>query len=285
MKKILSVLLASLVLAAAGCGGNDTAATTTTTAAVDEAAATTTTAAEEEAVEETTTTAAEEEAVEETTTTAAEEVDAGEFGVDTLLTEDMIAFIETVETSGAPIYADYLKESSILPTAMGFAYEADLYGTGTPSKVTMEVYMSAMDKMAVKTVTDGVASDIIIKDMTTYMLSDAEKTAIYMAMDEATMAQMSESMTASVKPAFDASAATYESGTEEFNGTEYLFEKITTAEAGEIVIYADVNTKEIKYLSSGGITMEITLLSHDVDDSVYEVPADYTLVDMAALAQ
>lgn len=272
MKKILSVLLASLVLAAAGCGGNDTAATTTTTAAVDEAAATTTTAAEEEAVEE-------------TTTTAAEEVDAGEFGVDTLLTEDMIAFIETVETSGAPIYADYLKESSILPTAMGFAYEADLYGTGTPSKGTMEVYMSAMDKMAVKTVTDGVASDIIIKDMTTYMLSDAEKTAIYMAMDEATMAQMSESMTASVKPAFDASAATYESGTEEFNGTEYLFEKITTAEAGEIVIYADVNTKEIKYLSSGGITMEITLLSHDVDDSVYEVPADYTLVDMAALAQ
>lgn len=271
MKKILSVLLASLVLAAAGCGGNDTAATTTTTAVAEDAAATTTAAEDTEAEE----TEAEENAT----------IDIGEFGVDSLLTEDMIAFIETVETSGAPIYANYLMQSSLLPTAMGFAYEADLYGTGTNSKVTMEVYMSAMDKMAIKTVTDGVASDIIIKDMTMYMLSDAEKTALYMAMDDATMAQMSESMTASVKPSFDAAAATYESGTEVFNGTEYLYEKITTVEAGDIVVYADMNTKEIKYLVSTGMTMELTLLTHDVDDSVYEIPADYTLVDMTTMGQ
>lgn len=275
MKKILSVLLASLVLAAAGCGGNDTAATTTTTAVAEDAAATTTAA--DDAAEDT---EAEETEAEENAT-----IDIGEFGVDSLLTEDMIAFIETVETSGAPIYANYLMESSLLPTAMGFAYEADLYGTGTNSKVTMEVYMSAMDKMAIKTVTDGVASDIIIKDMTMYMLSDAEKTALYMAMDEATMDQMSESMTASVKPSFDAAAATYESGTEVFNGTEYLYEKITTVEAGDIVVYADMNTKEIKYLVSAGMAMELTLLTHDVNDSVYEIPADYTLVDMAAMGQ
>lgn len=275
MKKILSVLLASLVLAAAGCGGNDTAATTTTTAVAEDAAATTTAA--DDAAEDT---EAEETEAEENAT-----IDIGEFGVDSLLTEDMIAFIETVETSGAPIYANYLMESSLLPTAMGFAYEADLYGTGTNSKVTMEVYMSAMDKMAIKTVTDGVASDIIIKDMTMYMLSDAEKTALYMAMDDATMAQMSESMTASVKPSFDAAAATYESGTEVFNGTEYLYEKITTVEAGDIVVYADMNTKEIKYLVSTGMTMELTLLTHDVNDSVYEIPADYTLVDMTTIGQ
>lgn len=268
MKKILSVLLASLVLAAAGCGGNDTAATTTTTAAVEDAAATTTTAAD-----------AAEEAETEEAEVEAEEIDSP------LLTEEMLAFIDTVKTSGAPIYADYLKDSSVLPVAMGFAYEADLYGTGTPSKVKMEIYMSSMDKMAVMTETDGVSSDIIIKDKTTYMLSDAEKTAIYMAMDDATAAQMTESMTASVKPAFDASAAKYESGTEEYNGTEYLYEKITTAEAGEVVIYADVNTKEIKYLISAGIAMEMTLMTHDIDESVYEVPADYTLVDMAAMAQ
>ena len=281
MKKILSVLLASLVLAAAGCGGNDTAATTTTTAVAEDAAATTT-AADDAAA---TTTAAEDTEAEETEAEENATIDIGEFGVDSLLTEDMIAFIETVETSGAPIYANYLMESSLLPTAMGFAYEADLYGTGTNSKVTMEVYMSAMDKMAIKTVTDGVASDIIIKDMTMYMLSDAEKTALYMAMDEATMAQMSESMTASVKPSFDAAAATYESGTEVFNGTEYLYEKITTVEAGDIVVYADMNTKEIKYLVSAGMAMELTLLTHDVNDSVYEIPADYTLVDMATMGQ
>lgn len=272
MKKILSVLLASLVLAAASCGGNDTAATTTTAAVAEDAAATTTTVAEAEEEAETEEAETEEAEVEE-------EIDSP------LLTEEMLAFIDTVKTSGAPIYADYLKDSSVLPVAMGFAYEADLYGTGTPSKVKMEIYMSSMDKMAVMTETDGVSSDIIIKDKATYMLSDAEKAAVYMALDDATMAQMTESMTASVKPAFDASAAKYESGTEEYNGTEYLYEKITTAESGEVVIYADVNTKEIKYLISAGIAMEMSLMSHDFDESVYEIPADYTLIDMAEMAQ
>jgi len=275
MKKILSVLLASFVLAAASCA--ETTATTTTTTEAPAAEATTT------AAEETTTTEA---PVEETTTTTAEEkIESGEFGVDSLLTDDMIAFIDELEAKGAPIYANYMVESSMLPTGMGFTYEADLYGTGTNSVVTMEVYMKSMDAMAVKTVTDGVASDIIIKDKTTYMLSDAEKTAIYMTLSDEEVSQMTEGMTASVKPAFDINEATVESGTETFNGTEYLYEKTTTGEADEIIVYADKDTKEIKYLVSAGITMEMTLLTHDVDDSIFEVPADYTLVDMASLAQ
>lgn len=264
MKKILSVLLASLVLAAAGCGGNE--ATTTTTTEAPAADATTTTAAVEEAEQ-----------------TEEEAIDPGVFGVDSLLNEDMLAFIDTVKTSGAPIYADYLTQSSLLPTAMGFSYEADITGTGTNSVVTMEIYMSSMDKMAIKTVTDGVASDIIIKDKTMYMMSDGEKTALYTTLDDAAMTQMADTMTASVKPAFDAEAATYESGTEEFNGTEYLYEKITTAEAGDIIVYADTATKDVKYLVSGGMTMEMTLLTHDVNDSVYEIPSDYTIIDMASL--
>lgn len=289
MKKFLSVILAAMVITAAGCGekANDETTTTTPAAADDAVNAETTDAGEEAEATEADDAAAEEaddaEAAE--TTEAAEEAPAGygEFGVDTLINEEMAAFIDALKEQ-APIYADYMVESSVLPTAMGFAYEADLYGTGTPSVVTMEVYMSDMATMAVNTSTDGVASNIIIKDNAYYIVSPAESTAIYMALSEEEAAQMADSMTASVQPAFSLETATIEAGTTEFNGAEYLYEKITTAEAGDIVIYADPATKEIKYLTSAGITMELTFLTHDIDASVYEIPADYTVMDMAELA-
>lgn len=245
MKKFLSIILAAMVMTAAGCSKEaDDSAETTTTAAQNEAAA-------------------------DVETTS-------------ILTEETSAFIEALKDK-APIYADYMYESCQVPVRNGFTYSADLYGTGTSSVITMEVYMSALDKMAIKTSTDGVASDIIMKDNTYYILSDAEKTAITMALSEEEAAEMADTMASSMTPAFDAAAATYETGTEEYNGTEYLFEKINTAEAGEIIVYADKDTKEIKYLVSGGIAMEMTFFDHSIDESVYEVPADYTITDMAAL--
>lgn len=278
MKKFLSVILAAMVITAAGCGEKANDETTTTTEAGAVVDAETTDAADNADADADTDAADDAEA--ETTTEAAEGY--GEFGVDTLINDEMAAFIDALKEN-APIYADYMADSSKLPTAMGFAYEADLYGTGTPSAVTMEVYMSDMSTMAVNTSTDGVASNIIIKDNAYYIVSPAESTVIYMALSEEEAAQMADAMTTSVKAAFSLDTATFETGTTEFNGAEYLYEKINTVEAGEIVVYADPATNEIKYLTSAGITMELTFLTHDIDASVYEIPADYTVMDMAEL--
>ena len=281
MKKFLSVILASLIITAAGCSNGEEASTTTTaadtttaetTAAAEEAA--TTTEAETEA--ETTTTAAETEA--ETTTEAVEEAESA------LLTDEIKAFIAELEPE-VPIYADYMEKSAQLPIYMGFAYDADLYGTGEMTEVTMDIYMSAMDKMYVSTVTGDVAADILINGDKLYMISAPEKTALYTTMTEEELAEMGESMTASVKPAFDASAATFETGETEYNGETYLYEKISTVEAGDITVYADTATKEIKFIESTGIVMELTALTNDFDESIYEIPADYTVVDMATLYQ
>ncbi len=255
MKKFLSAILAVCMIAAtAGCGSDDTAETTT---AAEGAAAEEGAVAEENA-------AADEEKVETTS----------------INTPEMLTFIDTI-SKDAPIYANYLKESGEVPSRTGFAYSADLYGTGTESKVEMEVYMASLEKIAIKTITDGVSSDIIMNNGTYYILSGAEKQALYMTLGEEESAAMSEQMATSMVPAFDAATATFTSGTEEFNGTEYLFERITTAEAGEIVVYADKTTKEVKHLVSGGVAMEVTFFDHNVDDAVFEVPADYELIDMA----
>jgi len=114
-------------------------------------------------------------------------------------------------------------------------------------------------------------------------VSPDEKTALYMEMTDEEAAEMNNSMTASVKASFDASAAKYETGEAEFKDATYYYEKITTEEMGEIMVYADAATKELKYVVSQGVTMEIVNISADVDASKFEIPEDYTLIDMAAM--
>lgn len=199
-----------------------------------------------------------------------------EVGVDTFMTQEMADFVEEIRPE-APIYANYLVESAAIPTGMGLAYETN------GMKVEMDTYMESFDKLAVVTTTDGVSSDIILKDGVYYIVSDAEKAVIYMEMTEEQKTAMTESMTSSMQPTFDPAAAQYESGKTEYNGTEYLYEKITAAEIGELMIYADTKTMDIKYIQSGGQVMELTFLEHEIDSSVFEIPADYTMTDMATM--
>ena len=278
MKKLLSVILAAMVITAAGCSDNSGAEATTTTAAE---AATTTTAAEtttEAATTEATTTEA-------TTTEAETTTEATEAPADNpLMTDEIREFIEELRAE-APIYASFFEKSSSIPVTMAFNQEVDLMGTGEISTVYMELGMASFDRFYVSTDTLGSPMDIIITDGKYYMVSAAEKTALYMEMSAEEAAEMQESMTASVKASFDASAAEYETGETEFRDATYLYEKITPAEMGEIMVYADPATKEIKYLVSQGVTMEIVTISDKVDNSKLEIPADYTLVDMNTLYQ
>lgn len=263
MKKFIAYLAAAaMILTLSSCSGETSEATTTPAA---------TTPADTTAPEETTpeeTGAPEETTPEETTP---EETDAPAESGDPM----------EILKANAPIYANYLEDQTNLPIRIGFAYEADLYGTGVASAVTMETIIKSPEEMALLTSTDGVEQHVIITADKYYMISPAEKTALYMDIDDTTRASLTETMTAGLSNAvqFDAANATYETGTEEYNGTEYLFEKISAPEM-DAIVYADPATKEIKYLISGGTALEVTVFTHDVDESIFEVPSDYTLVSM-----
>lgn len=269
MKKFLSAILAAaLITASAGCSGAEKEETSTTT----EAAATTTAA-------ETTTTADEAEATESEATSAPESDENEEPAENALISEETSAFLDKVK-AGAPIYGSYLEENYQLPIREGFAYDVDLYGTGTLSKVNMDVYMESFDRIAIVTIMDGTANKIILDNGKYYIVSDAEKTAMYVEMSEEDRKAMSDEMFASVKPNFDADLAAFETGTKEYDGTEYIYEKVTAPVIDEIGVYADKETQTIKYLETAGIMMEITAFDHEVDSSVFEIPADYQMIDM-----
>ena len=220
---------------------------------------------------------------EEETTTAETTPEETEAAVDNpLMTDEVRAFIDAVKAE-APVYGDFLEKSSSIPVAMAFNQEADLMGDGQITTAYMEIGMASFDQFYVSTDSLGSPMDIIITDGKYYMVSAEEKTAIYMAMSDEEAAEMNESMTASVKASFDASAATYETGEAEFKDATYYYEKIATDEMGEIEVYADPATKELKYLVSQGVTMEVLFVTDEIDASKLEIPADYTLIDMAEM--
>ena len=242
MKRLLSALLAAMVVTAAGCSDNSGADTTTTTA--------TTTAAETEA---TTTTAAETTTAETTeaeTTTTATEAPAE----NPLMTEELRTFIDAVKAE-APVYGDFLEKTSSIPVTMAINQEVDMMGDGQITATYMEIGMASLDSFYVSTDSLGAPMNIVITDGRYYMVSPDEKTALYMEMTDEEAAEMNNSMTASVKANFDASAAKYETGEAEFKDATYYYEKITTEEMGEIIVYADAATKELKYVVSQGVTM------------------------------
>lgn len=258
MKKFMALLTASaMILAISSCSGEPAATTTTP-------AETTTTPMETTTTPEETTTTPEE-------TTAPEETDAPAESGDPM----------EILREKAPLYAYYFEESMSFPSYLSISYEADLYGTGTLSQCSVVTVMESLEKVLVKTVVDDVSSGVILNGNDYYMISPAEKTALYMKIEDAQMEEIRASMTASTGLQFDPAAAEYESGTEEFEGAEYLFNRITAPAIGEILVYADPATSEITHIINAGITMKIDELSHRTVEAAFEIPDDYTVVDMA----
>ena len=49
------------------------------------------------------------------------------------------------------------------------------------------------------------------------------------------------------------------------------------------MVYADIETKELRHIISGNVTLTDINVSNTIDYSKLEIPAEYTIVDMAEL--
>lgn len=249
MKKILSVILASLIITAAGCAGNEAAVTTTATAA------------------ETTTTAAETEAPPD----------------DSFLTDEEKVFIGKLRTE-VPIYADFYAANLKFPVTVTF-YNNNFLFEGNFTKAAMEIGMATPSSSYVFIDPEATEANIIsiFKDGMHYNIIPETQTAIYAEIKRETAHRMINAMTADLTPNFDPFAAEYETCESLLNGETYLRETIRTEEVGEIIVFADTKTKEIRHIISGGVMLEDINVSNTIDYGKLEIPTDYTLTDMAEL--
>ena len=272
MKKFLSVILASLVIAAAGCSGNETAATTTTTAETTNTAEATTTAA-----------AATEAATEAVTETETTEAETSAMPDDSFLSDEEKVFIGKLRTE-APVYAEFYAANLNFPVTVKF-YVNNFLFEGKPTKATMEIGMASPSSSYV--IIDPEITDAniisIFKDGMHYNMIPETQTVFYTEMKSETAHRMISYMTADLTPSFDPFTATYKTGESRLDGEPYFYEKIETEEIGEIMVYADIETKELRHIISGNVTLTDINVSNTIDYSKLEIPAEYTIVDMAEL--
>lgn len=274
MKKIIAALTALMlcgtILTACGAKTADNTEVTvseTTTAA--ETTAAETTAAETTAAETTA------EATEAETTAAATEAAPADNGE---MTEEMKATLEILDKE-SPVYANYLRESLKFPVSNTFEYDMEV--DGETQHVVLTSAIASATKIAVNTKTGDESMNIILNGSNYYIVVPSEKSAMYMTVPNDSIEDMADSLEESMMPKFDASKATFEKGEGEVNGETLPYEKVTTEDGEVFLFYYEEGSLDIKYLCGDDIVMKMVEFTHDVDDSIFEVPADYELIDLA----
>lgn len=277
MKKYLSLLAAAaLILTAAGCGNSTEAETTTaaetTTTAAEAETEETTTAAEAE-TEETTLAEAEDEAIDEDDST--EEVEG------TLILEE--SYLSALAEK-APLYAEYARVSGTVP------YTADLTVLDAEGNETMETLtsMASLNELAMVMTVSGASTRIVMADYTYYMISDETKEGIVQTLDEETWNQTISSALSN-QNLLNIDALEVTTGEEELFGATYTVEELNDGTM-DVKCYFNTESNKAEYIatSAGEGESAVTAIVkvgeyyNGVDESIFDIPEDYSYTDMSA---
>ena len=290
MKKFLSALITmALILSVSACGGNTTETTTT--------AAETTTSAENndsvaevggadegntEVKEETEAEVTDAEVIEITT-----EETTAETTAETTVTEaapegELInnAFLDGLKDK-SPLYYEFGKITSTVPVTMTMNYSEAATGT----ECSMKMCMASLSRIAIVTDMAGQSARIILDDGNYYIISDNEKYVLYYTLSDEEKLSMEEEMANSmqVSATFDFDKTEFTSGTEEFMGETLKFETVDDGTT-KATIYFDPTTDRARYMVSQGQTVEIDDYYTGVDESLFEIPQDYEMMDFETFA-
>lgn len=166
------------------------------------------------------------------------------------------------------------------PFRMGMKTKMDM-GDGNAADVDMILYIDGEERMAADIVYGGENMRVVFKDGEGYLLFDSEKTAI-----KTGDIDIDDSLSEVNDITEESADAQYIGGTEEINGTTYVFEQVKGDE--DATMYYEQGTGVWKYMraeSDGEVILtEITAYDGDVDASVFDIPADYEIMDLSDLA-
>lgn len=176
----------------------------------------------------------------------------------------------------APIYANFIENQAEYPVYLELEIAAD----GMNGK--MGVAIKSSDSVAVIVEENGTTGRIIMNNGHYYVVSDDEKTAIdFGEVPEESAQEIANS--SFTLPDFDLDKVKIKTGTKKYKNKEYLYETITDETGLKFYVYADTETKDVKYLVIDDYEYKITAFTHKVDDDLFKIPKSYeimTLEDM-----
>lgn len=180
----------------------------------------------------------------------------------------------------SPLYYEFAKITSSIPcTLVMTTIDSDGKDNGT---ATMS--MESLSRIAVSTDAEGQNVRFLMDNGTYYIINDSEKSAIFYSITdeekEATEEEMANAM--NLTASFDFDKAEFTSGTEEFMGETLKYEAVDDGTTSA-VLYFIPETGRVKYMVSEGQTVRVDDYYTGIDESLFEIPEDYEMLDFESL--
>lgn len=158
-----------------------------------------------------------------------------------------------------------------------FFYSANV----TSSEETIQVYIALKDNKYIVSMSDptsGLTYKILCDGNGTYLVSDDEKTALKYgeAEDVSTFFDVDDLDFAEALDD-EANEYTIDSGSEEYNGKKYDFEKVTEGD-DVTTFYFDTNSSKLVYAISGDTIIEYLEYGSNPAENLFTIPTDYTIL-------
>ena len=183
-------------------------------------------------------------------------------------TDEAIAYLKTQ----VPLFAKYMEKRNSAP----LTYEVEI----TSGDVTQTASINIKDDKNISFIStnaDGVREATIYKDNVCYVISDEEKTLYSSEVTTETSKRVVQENLMTIKLE-EAQAMTYSTDTAEYNGVTYKRETL----GDSVNYYFDEATEELRYIIIGDNAQvtKITIFENVCDESAFELPEDYKVVDL-----
>ena len=182
----------------------------------------------------------------------------------------------------AAFFADKFGEKE---TYLKFKTNMDILGDGEEKEVTITLAVKDEMMFCGMQETEGISADVLLKDSMMYTISHEDKAIMKMELEEGEDEDIFQGM--EVIPEDYEELADYTTGSEEINGKTYEYEEFAEEFEGDVTMryyFEGDDLKYIKEVQGDEVSlMEILEASGEAPAGIFELPADYTVMDLAEL--
>lgn len=178
----------------------------------------------------------------------------------------------TAAPSEAPIFEKYVIEGTTYPVKIVWEETSDT-AEGESAANVSAYYIASPDMFYISYYSGTIES--LYKDGVMYNFSHDEKTAF-------ASPSSPDRISIGYIPTEPEKWVLTEKGEAQYDGNNYLYETAVLDDTYFLTVYADPETKDIKYVSygQGGAMVEFIEMTHSFDLRIFEIPEDYEVVNI-----
>lgn len=187
-------------------------------------------------------------------------------------TEEALAYLR----ERIPLYTRFLETRRGIPLSFVTAV------TNEGARVEAGIYIRDEQTLALTAKDeDGNLTRVVYRDGMAYEITDADHSVTYMKYASEFVEPLIDSYRIQLSLS-EVEKCTYVDDYDELNGVSYPHEIIYDEQGNPSNFYYDEETGDLRFIRVGEEISEVILLANEVEESVFEIPTDYTMIDYDA---